>query len=115
MVPGDEGARPLFAFVQAGNVELQDHVAAQLVVLPGNDPRPADIVQPACDFEQTPLRGSVSMERAKTIEKGEGQGRNLFAVRRVGIIGFRGFMDEGYRRVRPLQPHPAGLLSVPSV
>ena len=81
-------------FVEPGDIELQDQVAAQLVVFPRNNPRPADIMQPAGDFEQAPLRGTVPMEGAKPVEKGERESRNLFVVRRIGVMGPRRFDDE---------------------
>jgi len=48
MISGDEGARQLVTFVQARDLEFQDQIAAQLVVLPGNNPdQPISCSRPA--------------------------------------------------------------------
>ena len=94
MISGDEGAQQSIPLVEAGNIELQDQVTAQLVVFSRHNPRPADIVQPARDFEQASLTRTVPVETAKPVEKGERESRNLFAVGRIGVVGPRRFDDE---------------------
>ena len=81
-------------FVEAGNIEFQDQVTAQLVVFSRHNPRPADIVQPARDFEQASLTRTVPMEAAKPVEKSERESRHLFAMGRIRVIGPRCFDDE---------------------
>jgi hypothetical protein len=84
----------LVLFVEAGDIEFQNQVATQLMVFPRYNPGPADIMQSGSDFEEAPLRGTVSMEAAKPVEKRKRESRHLFVVCRIGIKGSRHFDDK---------------------
>ena len=97
MIPGNESARESIRFIDPGDVELLDHVTAQLVMFPRNNSGPTDIVQSARDFQEAPFLRTEPVEHAEPIEKGEREGRNLFIVGRIGVVGSRDFRDEGHR------------------
>jgi hypothetical protein len=94
VITGDKGAQEAIPVVETGNIEFQDHVAAHFVVLPRYHARPADIVQPARNFEEVSLTRTVLVEGAKPVEKSERESRDLFAVRRIRAIRLRCLDDE---------------------
>lgn len=97
VIAGDKGAQEAIPIVETGDIEFHDQVAAHFVVLPrynARNARPADIVQPARDFEEAPLSRTVLMEGAKPVEKSERKSRDLLAMRRIRAIIPRCFDDE---------------------
>jgi hypothetical protein len=94
VISGNEGADQLILAVEAGDVEIQDHIPAQLVVFPRNHSRPADIMQPTGNFEEVPLARAEPMEGSQAVEKGEGERCNLLVVRRIWVLGLGRFRNE---------------------
>jgi hypothetical protein len=80
-------------------------------MFPRNHSGPTDIVQPARDFKEAPLLRTEPMEHADPIEKGQREGRNLFIVGWIRVMGSRHFSDEGHRGVLFWLAHVSCLLT----